>query len=89
MIVFLDGEGEPLSGRMPVDHELVAVDPGSAGPRRAGNAGEPAAAEFCGVDLVDAVAVIPGSSPDTPKGDAVKLSNVVGIFSTDLTRQAG
>src|SRR6516225_4438581 len=67
MLVLLDGDGEPLPRRVPVDHEFVAVNPRSAWTCRAGDAGEVLAAG-CGVDLIDTIGIILGSNPEIRGG---------------------
>src|SRR5260370_8985578 len=68
MRVFLEAGGEPLSGRMPVDQEFVAVNPRSASPWRAGDACEVRAAGSGGVHLANPLGVILGSDPEIRGG---------------------
>ena len=88
MRILFDSDGEPLPGGVPIYHKLVAVNPGRAVSCRAGDACEVLAAGFR-VDLIDAIGVIVGSSPEIRGGRFYDIFNVVGIFWMDLTRHAG
>ena len=73
---------------MAVDHELVAVDSGTAGPRYAAEACVLVAAGLDDVNLVNAVGVKLSSNPQIRRRRFTKPSNEVADFWTDLTRQA-